>query len=98
MGYKYQWYLQSRHWRNRRLQAIEDVGSACQICGSEVDLQVHHLNYDNLGNEKDTDLLVACEVCHKKHSEGYPVLGHSDLFKELWENCSVATGKKDLGW
>lgn len=95
---RYQIYLKSKHWRERRLQAIKDVGSACQICGSEVELQVHHLNYDNLGHEEDNDLIVACEVCHKKHHGGYYILGLSNLFKALWENCSVVSGKKDLGW
>lgn len=26
---------------------------------------MHHLNYDRLGNEKMSDLAIACEDCHK---------------------------------
>ncbi len=62
-------YLESEHWQGVRARALNRADDACQECGSEVDLHVHHLNYENIGNEKDTDLVVICEVCHIKHHD-----------------------------
>lgn len=47
------------------------VGCRCEECGAtDVALHVHHLTYVNLGDEKDEDLKVLCEPCHKsKHPE-----------------------------
>jgi hypothetical protein len=28
-------------------------------------VQVHHLTYENIGREKDEDLLAVCERCHR---------------------------------
>lgn len=61
---KYSEYLRSGWWQKRRCQALDESGWACSVCFSEVDLQVHHRNYENLGCEKKEDLVVACEVCH----------------------------------
>lgn len=38
----------------------------CEICGvCCFSLQVHHLNYDRLGKELDSDLMALCESCHR---------------------------------
>lgn len=94
MDYKYCRYLHSKWWKKRKEQALKAANYTCQICGSQVDLQVHHLNYENLGREKDNDLLVACEVCHIKRHE--QLWGRSSGFLRRWRNCSVATAKEPL--
>ena len=38
----------------------------CQNCGKDYDLQVHHKTYENLGEEKEEDLLLVCKNCHSK--------------------------------
>jgi 5-methylcytosine-specific restriction endonuclease McrA len=63
-------HINSERWERRRLRAIDEVGGACQMCGSTDRIQVHHLNYDNLGNEKPEDLLVVCRQCHRKVHQG----------------------------
>ena len=66
--FNYESYLTSSWWKGRRLQALGLAGSRCKNCGATEDLQVHHLNYDHLGAELDSDLEVLCEPCHKgKH-------------------------------
>lgn len=35
-------------------------------CGSKKDIHVHHLTYERMGHELDSDLMVLCEVCHDK--------------------------------
>lgn len=66
---RYQLYLLSPEWQAKRQKKLRQVGRKCQYCGRSkrqgVRLQVHHLNYDRLGNEKMSDLAIACEDCHK---------------------------------
>jgi len=61
----YKEYLLSDWWRSRKAQAIRDAGYKCEQCGSMNRLEVHHLNYQNLGNEGDDDLVVLCRKCHE---------------------------------
>jgi len=65
-GMDYQEYLLNDLWRATRMNAIRRAGYACEKCGSPVRLKVHHLNYQNLGNEKKEDIMVLCESCHKE--------------------------------
>ena len=57
-------YIASPAWRTRRQRAIERAGNRCQVCGEARRLQVHHVTYERLGNEKDGDLTVLCWYCH----------------------------------
>ena len=60
-------YLASRHWRNLRASILSERGNACQKCKKKSDkLNVHHITYKRIGNEKKSDLLVVCENCHSK--------------------------------
>lgn len=60
----YQVYLNSAWWKHRRGSAIFDAKHKCQQCGFADELDVHHLNYDNLWAEREKDLLVFCRRCH----------------------------------
>lgn len=60
-------YLQTPEWRRRRDERIRAVGRQCQRCAARRDLQVHHLSYERLGDEWDTDLEVLCRSCHENH-------------------------------
>jgi hypothetical protein len=57
------WFLKSR-------QTIYERGNECERCGlpgyPHYVLQVHHLNYDRLGFERDEDLQVLCLDCHEE--------------------------------
>jgi len=63
MGYKK--YIDSSDWRKKRERAFELLGRKCNKCGSENNLQVHHLNYDNLYHESTCDVEILCTSCHK---------------------------------
>lgn len=46
---------------------FEDRRYECQRCHWNFcrdELEVHHLTYERLGNEKDGDLVVVCKRCH----------------------------------
>lgn len=62
---KYEEYLQSDIWREKRMKALKRDGFQCQICGSGKNLQVHHIRYPNTyGEEPLEDLITVCDVCH----------------------------------
>ncbi len=63
----YQEYLNSDHWQSLRTEALEHYSNKCMLCSSIDKLDVHHNNYDNLGNETMTDVIVFCRACHGKH-------------------------------
>lgn len=61
----YREYLRSEDWRERRKELMEEAGWTCSECGDEAK-QLHHLNYDNLGDEElDIDVVALCTQCHK---------------------------------
>lgn len=66
----YQNYLKTEHWRQRRELALERAGRRCRECGKGGPLDVHHLTYARLFQEKDEDLLVLCRDCHGRR-HGY---------------------------
>jgi hypothetical protein len=60
----YENYLYSTWWFSRRNKALRDAGYHCQRCNVKRELRVHHLSYDRLGAELDSDLEVLCRGCH----------------------------------
>lgn len=62
----YHEYIKSSEWKNKREERLIIDGYKCVICKSEENLSVHHLHYENLGNENaQHDLLTACDTCHR---------------------------------
>lgn len=57
-------YYKSEEWEKIRIFTLHRAQNRCQRCGAEKNLQVHHLTYDNLYNEKPQDLEVLCKKCH----------------------------------
>lgn len=59
-------YLGGGWWKSKRAHMLRKARFTCQQCSAfNVPLQVHHLHYRTLGREKDADLKVLCEQCHK---------------------------------
>jgi len=66
----YQEYLNSEHWQEVRKKALEHYRHACVLDRRHTaGLNVHHNNYDNLGNETMADVIVLCRDCHAKYHE-----------------------------
>lgn len=64
----YEAYLSSPEWHARARQAKRDAGYECALCSRcDSPLEVHHRKYDRLGHEDPKDLIVLCEVCHRRH-------------------------------
>ena len=65
----YQKYIASAKWKETRRKRIELDGYKCKLCGSAINLCVHHLTYDHLGNENMDELVTLCKTCHNKLHE-----------------------------
>lgn len=80
MNEEYKAYLRSSEWRERRKEFIEEVNGECEDCGSKKNIQVHHLNYDNIGDETEDDVEVLCKDCHEDREleKGTDLCGDDD--------------------
>ncbi len=48
-----------------RLQVLERDGWRCQLCGSMVHLQVHHIQFrSHSGADDEENLVTLCSRCH----------------------------------
>lgn len=66
----YNKYIKSKEWRDKRNELFTLKGKECEQCGSTHKINVHHISYDNLGNESLDDLQILCFQCHmSKHDE-----------------------------
>lgn len=63
----YREYLKTPGWIKTRDAARDRAGKKCQMCAHTDRLEVHHNSYERLGSELDTDLIVLCRDCHKRH-------------------------------
>ncbi len=61
----YDVYIKSQHWKNFRLQTLRHRFQ-CEVCANRRFLQVHHRNYECVGKEEQSDVLVLCRRCHGK--------------------------------
>ena len=60
----YEEYINSTHWNEKRLLAIDRDEGLCVLCKAK-GTQVHHLTYKNFGNEDLRDIILLCADCHK---------------------------------
>lgn len=74
-------YLKSSKWQSIRQSILDRDNHQCQHCGSTEHLEIHHINYYNLGDEHPSDLVTLCATCHNaihdrlgySRSELYPI-------------------------
>jgi 5-methylcytosine-specific restriction endonuclease McrA len=59
--------LRSPRWQAMRRARIAWCGWRCERCDClAYDLELHHLNYDRLGEERAEDLVLLCPPCHRE--------------------------------
>lgn len=62
----YRQYLASAHWKAFRLSVIAQRGTHCELCKAlNIKPEVHHLNYQCVGREVESDVIVLCGDCHR---------------------------------
>ena len=77
-------YLASPEWDNKRKQCLTSAHYVCESCNRKLPLEVHHITYKNLYNEKPRDLVALCRRCHQDIHDnlGY---NHEDYFPINWK-------------
>ncbi len=66
---EYRDYLKSGLWEYRRLKMLDKYNRCC-VCKEKTNLNIHHVRYTSIGNEKAGDLVVLCRKCHYKLHKG----------------------------
>ena len=66
MHENYYEYLKSETWKEKRKELLEEAAWVCFLCGGKA-TQIHHLKYNNLGDEMlGEDAEAVCGNCHKE--------------------------------
>lgn len=77
---EYEKYIRSSGWAEKRTERLALDNNHCVMCGRKNGLQkdgktpilqVHHIHYENLGNEPMKDLVSLCPSCHRKIHKYY---------------------------
>lgn len=61
----YNIYLKSDQWKIKRKKILKRDNYVCRICKTNNAEEVHHLNYQNLCDESELELLSVCSIYHK---------------------------------
>lgn len=82
---RYQEYLKSSRWRELRKKALEYYGHECMECKrTDGVMQVHHITYENMGNESLEDVIILCKSCHYK--EHFTGIRHKYKKPDCWHD------------
>lgn len=73
---EYHQYMRSEAWNEKRLERLRIDGYVCQDCyADDRPLDVHHLKYENFGDEDMDDLISLCRQCHdERHNKDTRVI------------------------
>ena len=86
---KYQAYLCSREWAEKREAIRERAGGKCERCRTLPMDAVHHLTYARKYNEDLADLQAICSACHEfthGKSDVDPACYHAGLLRACYRS------------
>jgi 5-methylcytosine-specific restriction endonuclease McrA len=66
----YDEHIKSAKWRGLRRAVIRRCGGRCEGCAEAEVEHVHHLTYNNLGDELLFQLVGLCRDCHQRVHPG----------------------------
>jgi hypothetical protein len=84
----YKQYLKTLHWQGTKLIMANAQKGKCAFCGTNKNINVHHLHYKTIGNESTKDLKRLCKDCH--------TLWHAKLGKKYITDEIVGNVRKLL--
>ena len=69
-------YMKSNRWKLKRKQRLKLDNYQCAVCSHNglrcsQKLEVHHITYDNLGNENINDIVSLCRDHHQQIHDHY---------------------------
>jgi 5-methylcytosine-specific restriction endonuclease McrA len=59
-------YLRSDAWKRRAAKILQRANGVCEGCLSNPASEVHHLTYQNIGQEFAWELRAVCRSCHSR--------------------------------
>lgn len=63
-------YINGAEWLKKRKTVLENPyygrSNECFLCRKDKHLQVHHLSYAHVFNERDDELIILCNKCHSE--------------------------------
>ena len=59
-------YYKTKEWKLKADECKQLAGNICSMCSTPYNLHAHHLTYDRLGAELQSDLQCLCVDCHEK--------------------------------
>lgn len=62
---EYREYLRSDHWIKFKHGYSRKYKNECYLCGDTQWLELHHVTYERLGKELQTDVVYLCRDCHE---------------------------------
>jgi hypothetical protein len=83
---KYQAYLASHEWAQRRSSILKRCSGICERCHSNPAENIHHRTYARKYQERLTDLIAYCRGCHEWHHDKTK----SDPLKQAIEDRKLA--------
>lgn len=96
----YQDYLSTLQWQRRRWGCFRRAAMKCESCGARPE-QAHHLTYERLFNELDSDLMALCEDCHQR-AEAFiatgQILRKGDTKTLRWQTRSLLSPSNNSGF
>ena len=61
---EYNEYIKSPKWQRKRQARMALDNNECKLCFTRSNLRVHHISYQQLGDESMNHLLTVCRECH----------------------------------
>ncbi len=58
-------YLSSQEWKHKRINVLGMANWTCQECQVRTAVEVHHLDYRDVGDEDYDQLMAVCQDCHR---------------------------------
>lgn len=59
-------YLRSAKWASLKREILTRDNFKCRCCNSTSSLEIHHIDYSQLGDEHISQLVTLCSNCHTK--------------------------------
>ena len=84
--FDYPAYLRSARWAGIRRKVKERDGWCCQYCGTDDQLEVHHVHYRSVGRENGHELVTLCRLCHESEHEDARKAGGLRHREALWKS------------
>lgn len=79
-------FIRSKAWKELREKALERDGHRCVLCGSDQNLQVHHVFPRKFHKDLQEDLDNLVVLCNRHHWRQHRDAGYLELALFLMEN------------